>query len=540
MPPRLELPPSRLALLIIALAFALPGLVGHDPWKTYDAVAIEIISQMHRTGDWLIPRLAGEPWLEDPPLYHWTGLIVARLLGQVLPFHGAARLASALYVLTAAWLIYYAARHTVALEERRAAGATAALVLIGSTGLLVHAHEAVPDLASLAGICAALAFAARLADRPLAAGLGLGISLGVAFLAAGPVAPLALGLTLLVTPVACRDWRQRPALVGLATAAAIAALVAASWPAAMLMRAPEQAAQWWSYATQTRGSFADNLRYYLTTASWFAWPAWPLAAWTLWSRRGELRSPRLFVPLAALAVSLAAISLAGPTQDVNTIALLPPLALLAAQGVTRLRRGAASALDWFGVMTFTSFAALVWLGYIAMMSGMPPRIARNFAKTAPGFMPQFEWLPFLLALALLAAWIYLAFGTAPAATRGVTRWAAGAALLWGTVATLWMPWVDHQKSYRSVALQIKASIPDRPGCIARSGVGSAQRAALSYHAGIRTQALTGTNPPRCPLLIVQGSARHERDAPGPRWIKLADAGRPGDKNERLRLYRYRP
>jgi 4-amino-4-deoxy-L-arabinose transferase-like glycosyltransferase len=109
---------------------------------------------MHRSGDWLVPRLAGEPWLEDPPLYHWAGLLLAKLLGWALPLHGAARLASALFVLAAAWLIYYAARHTAATDQRRAAGATAALLLIGSIGLLVHAHEAVPDLASLAGICA--------------------------------------------------------------------------------------------------------------------------------------------------------------------------------------------------------------------------------------------------------------------------------------------------------------------------------------------------------------------------------------------------
>ena len=538
--PRFELPPSRLALVLIALAFALPGLVSHDPWKTYDAVAIEIISQMHHSGDWLVPRLAGESWLEDPPLYHWFGLIIAKLMGWALPLHGAARLASALFVLAATWLIYYAARRTVAEEHQRAAGATAALLLIGSIGLFVHAHEAVPDLASLAGLCAAFAFATRAAQRPLAAGIGLGASLGVAFLAAGPVAPLAMGCALLLTPLVCAQWRTRRALLSVGSAAAIAALVAASWPVALHWRAPEQAAQWWSIVTQTRGSFAGNLRYYIVTASWFAWPAWPLAVWALWSQRADLLSPRLFLPLAALLASLAGIALAGPTQDINTIALLPPLALLAAQGVMQLRRGAANALDWFGTMTFTFFAALVWLGYIAMMTNVPPRIARNFAKTAPGFAPQFEWLPFALALALLAGWIYLVFCTTPAATRGVTRWAAGAALLWGTVATLWLPWADHQKSYRPVALQIKAKIPAGSRCIARSGVGSAQRAILSYHAGIRTQPFERASPAKCLLLIVQGSARHERDAPGAGWIKLADVGRPGDKGERLRLYEYRP
>ncbi|OGA20992.1 MAG: hypothetical protein A3H34_02785 [Betaproteobacteria bacterium RIFCSPLOWO2_02_FULL_67_19] len=540
MPPRLELPPSRLVLVLIALAFALPGLVGHDPWKTYDAVAIEIVSQMHRSGDWLVPRIAGEPWLEDPPLYHWVGLIVAKLLGWILPLHGAARLASALFVLATAWLMYYAARGSVLVEQRRAAGATAALVLIGSVGLLVHAHEAVPDLASLAGVCAAFAFATQAGRRPVAAGVGLGAALGIAFLAAGPVAPLAMSLALLATPLACAEWRTRSALLCLGIALPVAALVAASWPAMLWLRAPEQAAHWWSIVSQPRGTMATNLRYYLVTASWFAWPAWPLAAWAIWARRGDLLSVRMFLPLAALVLSLAGIALAGPAQDINSIALLPPLALLAAQGVAHLRRGAANALDWFGTMTFSFFAALVWLGYVAMMTDVPPRIARNFAKTAPGFVPHFEWLPLVLALALLAGWIVLAFFTAPSATRGVTRWAAGAALLWGTVAALWMPWTDYQKSYRPVALQIQSKIPVGTRCIARSGVGSAQRAVLSYHAGVRTQPFERSSPPRCPLLVVQGSARHERDAPGAPWVKLAEVGRPGDKGERLRLYHYRP
>ena len=50
---------------------------------------------------------------------------------------------------------------------------------------------------------------------------------------------------------------------------------------------------------------------------------------------------------------------------------------------------------------------------------------------------------------------------------------AGVALLWGTFATLWMPWADHIKSYREVALQLKAGIPAGPGCIAQQQCGAA-------------------------------------------------------------------
>ena len=319
-------------------------------------------------------------------------------------------------------------------------------------------------------------------------------------------------------------------------------MLAVSWPIALYLRAPDLAQSWWYGATHARDGFGENLRYYVVTASWFAWPAWPLAAWSTWTLRREWRSPRVFVPLAAIVLTLPAIAWLGPRQDINTIALLAPLALLGAHGVARLRRGAANLLDWFGAMTFTFFAGLVWLGYIAMMTGFPPKIANNFAKTAPGFLPQFELLPFFAGLALTLAWLYLAFFTAPSPTRGVLRWAAGVALLWGTFATLWLPWADHLKSYSSVALQLKSTLPANPGCIAQRELAAPQRAALSFHAGIVTeplQAATAQGAPRCAYVIVQGHPRRET-TPGPNWRKLADVGRPGDRGERYRLYRYGP
>ena len=64
--PRLPLPPSHAVLVLIALAFVVPGLVGHDPWRAFDVITIEVVQQMHLSGDWVVPRIAGEPWLEDP------------------------------------------------------------------------------------------------------------------------------------------------------------------------------------------------------------------------------------------------------------------------------------------------------------------------------------------------------------------------------------------------------------------------------------------------------------------------------------------
>ena len=551
--PRLVLPPSHAVLALIALAFVAPGLVGHAPWRAFDVIAIELVHQMHVSGDWIVPRLAGEPWLDDPPFFHWLALAFAKVFGGLLGFHNAVRLASGVSMLAALWFLYLAARHSALarsatagdeaaqVAERRGAGAAATLLLVGSIGLIMHAHEAVPDLAALAASCAALFFLITSGRKTLRSGLAFGAALGVAFLSTGPVVPAVLGATALLAHLACDDWRTAKAPGYLAAAALGFGVVAASWPLALYLRAPELAQAWWHEASHARGEFVPNLRYYLSVLSWFAWPAWPLAAWSAWTLRREWRAPRVFVPLAAALLALPVIAWAGPQQDINGMVLLAPLALLGAHGVARLRRGAANALDWFGVMTFAFFAALIWLGYAAMVAGVPPKISANFARAAPGFVAQFQALPFLVAAALSLGWLYLAFYTAPSSTRGVTRWAAGVVLLWGTFATLWLPWADHLKSYRSVALQLKSTLPANAGCIAASELAPPQRAALSFHADIRTvplQAQTAAGAaPACRYLIVQGHPRQEI-SPGPNWRKLADVGRPGDRGERYRLYRY--
>ena len=55
--------PVKTALfLLVCLAWLLPGLVGHDPWKTDEALAMGAVSGMLRSGDWAVPFIAGEPY----------------------------------------------------------------------------------------------------------------------------------------------------------------------------------------------------------------------------------------------------------------------------------------------------------------------------------------------------------------------------------------------------------------------------------------------------------------------------------------------
>jgi 4-amino-4-deoxy-L-arabinose transferase-like glycosyltransferase len=532
----LLLPSSGAALAALALAFVLPGLFGHDPWKSHDAVNIGIAWEMALSGDPIVPRVADFAWLADPPLFHWFAAALGRLFGWLVPFHAAARIASGAFMLAAFWLLHVTARDWSLGEERSAVtGAGAVLLLLGSVGIMVHAHEAVPELAALASLCGALAVLPHAARRPVPAGALFGAALGFAFLSATWTAPAALFIAVALAHAACPEWRTRAALPFLGTAVGVGLALCLSWPLALYLRSPELFAVWWKISATPAGTLASNFRYLFSTTSWFAWPAWPLALWAAWSLRRRWSDPRVLVPGVTVLLTLAGLAVWGPPQSVNFIPLLAPLCLLASQGIPTLKRGAAAALDWFGVVTFAFFAGLVWLGYVAMMTGTPPRVAANFTRLAPGFTPQFELLPLLFAIALTAGWIYIVFVTAPSPLRSVMRWAAGMVFLWGTFAMLWMPWADHQKSYRGVAAELRAKIPAGAGCVAALDMGVPQRAAVHYHAGIRTRPYNQLEPRACPLLIVQS---HPSQTLGPKdAVKLADVGRPGDRAERFRLYR---
>ena len=542
--PRLTLPPPPAGLAVMGLAFIVPGLAVHDLWKTQDAIALSIVHGMATSGDLIVPRVAGMPWLSDQPLYHWVALVFGKLFGWAFEFHSAARIASGAFVALAFMLIYRAERQWTALEDpdtRRTAAGAAFLILLGSVGLLVYAHEALPELAALAAMCGALAALPHAATRPVGAGVAFGIALGVAFLSASWAVPVGMAIAVIAAHFVAPEWRKRSGVVFLSVALVAAIIIAAAWPIALARRSPALFHEWWALEWLREDTRQGNLRHFFTTASWFAWPAWPLALWSAWSLRRHWREPRLFVPAVAVLAMATLLIFWGSTSNENLVPMLAPLALLAAHGVFTLRRGAVAALDWFGVITFAFFTGFVWVGYVAMVTGEPGPVSRNFSRIAPGFDMDFHLVAVLVALALLAAWLYLIFFTPFTAMRSVARWAGGIVLLWGTVGMLWMPWIDYQRSYRSVALQLKQRLPAKASCIASRGLGVSQAAALDYHAGIRTQPFDPLRPTACRYVIVQGTPQTEYDAPTStskvQWAKLEELSRPGDRSERYRLYR---
>lgn len=530
----IPLPLTSWPLAVLVVAFVFPGLVGHDPWKTEDAVGIGIVHQMLVTGDWLLPKLAGEPFYEDGPLYFWVAAFAVRALGGLLAAHDAARLASALFVIAALWCVRFAGRELYG----KAQGDLSALAFLGSVGLLWHAHEAAAETAMLAGLASAYYGVAISHRKPYKAAIFFGLGAGIAFLAKG-LTPLVqpLAAALLVLPLSA-PFRQRNFAIAVGLGAIVLAPFVLVWPWLVAQRAPEYFDAWitWQLGNLSNMPRLSEVAYVIKSLAWAAWPAWPLTLWATWEYRRQLREPGFAVPFVATMVSFVLLLFMTDPGEMDALALLVPLAIPAGAAAMALRRGAANALAWFAIMTFSLAAVYMWLMWLATLVGFPERLARTATRLEPGFVLEIHLFQLFIAIVLTAAWAFLCLRAERSTLRSLTHWAAGMTLIWGLATTLWLDWIDYGKTYRPVAANLKKALPANVRCVESRGLGLTQRAVFHYHADLTTRPVERHGISDCPYLLVQSSTRGRAVDPGPRWIRIWEGSRPRDR-ERYRLYR---
>ncbi|WP_301100410.1 glycosyltransferase family 39 protein [Propionivibrio sp.] len=526
----ISLPPSGWVLGVLLVVYIFTGLIGHDPWKHDDAISIGIAYDIVSSGNWLTPQLAGQAY-PDAPLYYWTAAITAHLFSWLLPVHDAARLASGLYTLLALEFILLAAREL----HGRDHAAAAPLILAGSIGFLFHAHEAQPMLAALTAHAAAYWALTLLARRPYYAAMIFGAALAVGFLANG-LLPLLTLLPLTVVTLYQAEDRKSSAIL-LAAALALALVLSASWLIPLQMTSPHYLARFFQgelAALSKTVQMPYNVLRYLNLLLWYAWPALPLAAWALWSKRRTLGSKPLAMPIATFLSVLLILGLSVEVSSAPTLLLLPPLVLLAVPGVATLRRGAANAFDWFGMMTFTLFSAVAWIVWGAMVFAWPERLARQVVRLEPGFAGQFSLLACLFSIVVTIVWFWLIVTSPRSPMRGIMHWMAGLTLFWLLIAALWMPWIDYGKTYRPLSASLARALPAKVNCIANANLADSILASLDYFDGIRTVPLRNTAGKACDWLLVQGEP-----AAAAGWRKVWEGRRPSDRREsdQFRLYR---
>ncbi len=189
------------------------GLLGPDEPR-YAAIG----RAMAESGDWVTPRLMGEPWFEKPALSYW---LTAAGTKAGLSGEWAAR--APLAGLSLAFLVFYCWALSRLAGRREAAVAT--MMLASSAGWLAYSHVAVTD-APLAAcfVTALLAGLLRLQGAGKWAVWVCGGAAGLALLAKGLVAGV---LLLPLIWFARKQWRD------LAWASLAALLVAGPWYAAV-------------------------------------------------------------------------------------------------------------------------------------------------------------------------------------------------------------------------------------------------------------------------------------------------------------------
>ena len=537
---------KQFGLVFLCAAWVLLGLFGRDPWKTEDAINFAVAWEMVQRQDFLIPHVAQEPALSVAPLVPWLAATTLSWLSPPLDAPDAGRVAVGLLLALLLAFTGMAARELSGRSMRW----VPILIVVGTVGLFERAHHLSQELGLTVAVAVALYGVALALRRPVTGGVVLGFAAGAGFLSIGSLGIAWTVVPALLLPALGEPWRTRAYAVTLAVAGAVALPLAAAWPWALQARSPalfdawvaaEQLSKWVPFLP---GSAAIEPGWLAKNLLWLAWPALPLALWMLWIRgrgfNGGLRQPGIVVPAAYALVLLASLALMPDPRVIQTMPIAAPLAILAAHEVDSLKRGHSAALDWFGILTFGIVAIVLWAFWIdAYLNGMSPRVAIMMRDSETGYGTSFNLRAMLAALALTVLWIVLVRPARRSNRRAVLNWAAGMTLIWGLIATIWMPYVNARRTYEAVAQGIAHSLPEG-SCIERRDLGLAQRAALYYFSGIVTVPDASSRAAECGALLVQYGRLADGTPPLPGYTIAWQGGRRGDENERFVLYRKVP
>ncbi|WP_315533896.1 hypothetical protein [Delftia acidovorans] len=552
----------RWSLLLLCLAYVVPGYVGRSPWRMADMEAFGYMRELalgHTS--WLAPRMAGLLPESEGLLSYWLGALAMQGAPSWLNLEMAARLpfiAMLVLTLTATWWgVYYLARTPGARPVAFAFGGEAQptdyaramadgglLALVACLGLAQLSHETTSYMTQLG--CAALLFFAAAAmpyhGRTAMLALLLGLP-GLALSGAPTVASL-FGLGGATMAFFSRTWGDEPS-----PAPREARIWTALWLGVTLLAAA--LSLWldqWAWRLVDSGT-AKEWQSLVRLLLWFSWPAWPLAMWTLWVWRRQIAAPRRYPHLALplwFAVIPVIASLSTLPADRALLLGLPAIATLAAFALPTLRRSISALIDWFTLLFFSAAAIAIWVIWLSLQTGIPAKPAANVARLAPQFTPEFSVFSFAVAVAATLAWcVLVAWRTSrnrAAIWKSLVLPASGATLGWLLLMTLWLPLLDHARSFEPQMRQVLAELPKDGSCVQTYGLPRAHIAALRYYGDIDTQRLSMAGAARCDWMVAEEETwldPHSARLQGT-WETVARVVRPTDRKDFLLVLKRRP
>lgn len=532
-------------LVLLCVVYVFIGSFDRGPWKSMDLTSLGyMVSLVHGQSDIFHLQLAGIPPELDALVPYWVGMLAIQSMSGLAP-DLAARLTYSMFSLLGMFClwqgIYFLARNPHAQPVAFAFGGEAnpkdyaraiadggLLAYIACLGLAVPSHEITPMAFQLQLVCVFFAGAACMHFYP---GKGLvGISLSTLLLTLSGAPTLAM---LLLAGV-CLMWQRNPQAFKWHVWTMIGIMVAMVCMSAYL--------DLWKWRVVNLFEFKAKFKENIELMLWFLWPAWPLAAWTLWKWRGHWRhqlwTQHLTLPVFFFGITLLASAFTS-NPDRTLLLVLPSIAALAAFSLPTLRRSVAALVDWFTLIFFTTCAIAIWGVWLSLETGIPAQPASNVYRLVPGYVYEFNLLAMIIAIAVSLIWLKIIMwrvGRHPSAIwKSLVLPATGAVLCWVLLMTLWLPFLDHAMSYKAWTLQLTQVIGNEK-CVAFSKMDRHQIAGFSFHSNLTFEPMQNDTP--CKWLLNKplsyDSSLFSIDSD--KWHFLKTIQRPGDKNDTVQIY----
>jgi len=479
-----------LFLAVIVVCFM--GIFNHDLWNSDEPRVAAISLEMSRNGNFIIPYLAGEPFIEKPPLHFALAAGLTRILGTTIGNTGAIRLLSALMAMGTLAVTFLLARRlggmTLALP--------AAIILATMPGFINNFHRIRVDPSLVFFVTGAIWCFAEvyIADRRWYC-LPAGLFTAGAFLVKGFIGPVLIGIGWLGLAIPWLIKRIRGEgkpqfYAGVhGVGALLFIILTGSWMVLFRLKGGADLWNTWFWENQVGRLLGTTQEfghmhpgkpyYYLIVLVKYGMPWFLAIFFWVWSFFRDLLKKR---PVSAIRVfllvwgfgTLVFLTLSVTKRSIYLTPALPAFAIMGADVFKKFLP------KWCRVFF------ICWIGLsvliIAGLTGFPlvtGLLAIKIPSQAGAFMAVFSWKNLFTGIGL-AICLFVVFR--PGRMSFFARVAAATAMLWISILLGPVKAVDLEKSMQETVSEFYAQIPvDQRSRIAGLDFNETMRAYFYYY-----------------------------------------------------------
>lgn len=394
-----NLPKAFAAVLFLVLVLFLFRIGSKDFWTAAEARTALIAQSMISSGDWVVPRINGEPYLTKPPLYHWLVALLSAEGGTVT--EQAAVLPAALSAIACIGATMWLATRIFG----PSAGLWSGAALATMPRFFWQGRVNEIDMAlTLAIVLCMLAFhhlrALATSRQKILSTIFFSLALSATAMLKGPPGILVVLLTVIAYTLLRRE-RAVSSIGRLLLGLAIFLALAIPWPVAVITRLPSAFAFFFHESTVKMYSPEAHrhwIFYYVPQiiAGAFPWVCFLPAAFS-WSRLRDRRS-EAFLPVVWAGVVLVFFTLVKTKQSHYVMPLYPALAILVGGALSSLTESGSG----FGGTRLGRYTMGVFLaGIVAISVAVPIGIAVRLSASPAQIAACSTGLIFALASVIL-------------------------------------------------------------------------------------------------------------------------------------------